>query len=141
MSKTSAIPTVQTVNNVDGSILPAGTTTKQLVWTAGANDGVVKSFCLTSTDTADHVVQIFFNKGGSGTDRLIGTVKVPLGSGTDGVIPAVDVLRSGFIAQLSFDAFGNKVLYATAGSKIYIASTVTVTAAKSIDAFGEGGDF
>lgn len=141
MAKTSTCPHVQNINNVDGAILPADTTTKKTVWTAGANDGVLKSFGLSSTDTANRNVQIWVNIGGAGTDRLLGTVVVIALSGSDGVTAITDVMHSALLPFLSYDAAGNRVFNAKAGTTIKIASTVTVTAAKEIDAIGEGGDF
>ena len=141
MAKTTTCPHVQNINNVDGAILPADTTTKKTVWTAGANDGVLKSFGLTSTDTSNRTIQVWVNIGGAGTDRLLGSLVVTALAGSDGATAAIDVLRSLFIPYLSYDAAGNKVFNAKAGTTIKIASTVTVTAAKEIDAIGEGGDY
>ena len=141
MAKTTTCPFTQNVNNVDGSIAPADTTSKKTVWTAGANDSVLKSFGLTSTDTSARVVQIFINVGGSGTDRLIGTVAVPALAGSDGATAAIDCLRSVFLPYFAYDAYGNKALNVKASTTLKIACTTTVTTAKEIDAFGEGGDF
>lgn len=141
MAKTFTCPHVQNINNVDGVILPADTTTKKTVWTAGGNDSVLKSFGLTSTDTVDRTVQIWVNVGGAGTDRLLGSVIVTALSGTNGSAATIDVLRSTMNLFLSFDSNGNRVFNAKAGTTIKIAATVTVTAAKEIDAVGEGGDF
>lgn len=141
MAKTTTCPHVQNINNVDGAILPADTTTKKTVWTAGANDGVLKSFGLTSTDTSNRNVQIWVNVGGSGTARLMGTVVVIAGSGNDGVTAVTDVMHSALLPFLSYDAAGNRVYNAQAGTTIQIASTTTVTTAKEIDAVGDGGNF
>jgi hypothetical protein len=141
MAKTATCPHVQNINNVDGAILPADTTTKKTVWTAGANDGVLKSLGLSSTDTSNRNVQIWVNIGGAGTDRLMGTVVVIANAGNDGVTQVTDVMHSTLQQFLSFDAAGNRVFYAKAGTTIKIASTTTVTAAKEIDAVGDGGDF
>ncbi len=130
MAKTTTAPFIQNVNNVDGSIAPADTTTKKTVWTAGANDSVLKSFGLTSTDTSARLVQIWVNVGGSGTDRLMGVVTVPITAGSDGSTPGIDVLASTLLPFFSLDAYGNQNFNAKAGTTIKIACTTTVTAAK-----------
>jgi hypothetical protein len=141
MAKTTTAPFLQNTNNADGTILPADTTTKKTIFTAGANDSVVKSLMLASTDTAAMNVQLFVNVGGAGTDRLLATIPVPANSGNLGTVPSVDVLRSSLFPALSFDAFGNKIINLKAGSLLKAAVLVTVTAAKQIDIFGEAGDF
>jgi hypothetical protein len=141
MAKTNTIPSVQSVNNVDGSIANATGTGKITVWTAGANDAVLKSFGCSNTDTASHIVQVFVNIGGAGTDRLIGSLTVAASAGNDGATAAVDILRSGMVPWLSIDAYGNQVFNAKAGTTIKVSTTVAAASGKTIDFFGEGGDF
>ena len=141
MSKTTTIPSVQNVNNVDGAITNATGTAKITVWTAGANDAVLKSLGCSNTDTAAHIVQIFVNIGGAGTDRLVGSVTVAASAGNDGTTAAADILRSGMLPWLSIDAYGNQVFNAKAGTTIKISTTVAAASGKELDFFGEGGDF
>ena len=141
MSKTNTIPSVQNVNNVDGAITNATGTAKITVWTAGANDAVLKALGCSNTDTAAHIVQIFVNIGGSVTFRLLGSVMVAASAGNDGTTAAADILRSGMLPWLSIDAYGNQVFNAKAGTTIKISTTAAAASGKELDFFGEGGDF
>ncbi|WP_423454239.1 hypothetical protein [Ottowia sp. VDI28] len=141
MAKTTTSPFLQAVKNLDGTLTNANGTAKVTVFTAGANDSVLKSFNLASTDSAANNVQVFINVGGAGTDRLISTVPVPANSGNNGTVASVDVLRSALLPFASYDAYGNRVLNLAAGTTIKIAPLTTPASGKVIDAFGEGGDF
>ena len=146
MAKTTTIPNVQNANMPDGSILPADTTSKKTIFTAGANDSILRSLGASSTDTSDRLINLYVNVGGAGTDRLVATITIPLNSGNSATIPAVDILRaltgsSYLIPQLAYDAYGNKVWNLKAGTTVKVACTTTVTTAKEIDFFGDGADF
>jgi len=139
MAKTTDVYSIKTVNNVDGKIGSADTTTKITVWTAGGDDGVLKSLGLSSTDTAAAIINVYVNVGGAGTDRLMGAVPVPALSGFNGTLQPVDALA--FLALTSLDGFGNRTYQAQAGTTIKIAAQVTLTSGKEVDAFGEGGNY
>ncbi len=146
MAKTNTIPATQNVNNPDGAILPADTTAKKTIFTAGANDSILTALGSSSTDTADRTVNLYINVGGAGTDRLIATILIPLNSGNTTALPAVDILHaisSGIplLPFTAFDAFGNKTWKLKAATTLKVACTTTVTAAKELDFFGEGADF
>lgn len=142
MAKSTNVYSIQSVNNLSGQLTSStGANTLVTVWTAGANDGVLKSFGVTSTDTAARILQVFINIGGGGTDLLAGSVKIPIASGSDGATAAVDVLRSALVSWLSCDAYGNKVFNAEAGTTIKVSTTTAITSAKTIQMLGEGGDF
>jgi hypothetical protein len=138
MAKTTDVYSIKTVNNVDGRIQNSDTTSKITVWTAGSDDGVLKSLGLSSTDTAAAIINVYVNVGGAGTDRLMGAVPVPALSGFNGTTSPVDVLA--FLGLTSLDAYGNRVYLAQAGTTIKIAAQVTLTSGKEVDAFGEGGN-
>lgn len=140
MAKTFTVPYPQTCNNIDGTIVAADTTSKKTVFTAGANDSVIKSFGLTNSDSGAHIVHVYVNVGGGGTDRLIGTVNVLGSGGSDGTTPALDVMRSTIIPFFALDAYGNSTVTLKASSTIKIASGSTLSGG-SIDAFGEGADY
>lgn len=150
MAKSSKAYFVQNTNNVEGEITDAtGANTKVAVFTAGAarvaaggsaDDAVIKSFGLVSTDATARTVQIFVSVGG-GADRLIGTVAVAANAGNNGTTAAVDVLRNAMLAFPSLDAYTNKVLNLKAGSVVKIAATAALAAGAKITAFGEGGDY
>jgi hypothetical protein len=131
---------VQTAQSMAAQILPADTTTKKTLYTAGTQGGVVESLGATNTDTAAAtVLQLYVNDGS--IDHLIGTVNVPISSGNIITVPTVDILRNSQIPQLEFDAFGNKVIKLKAGYILKVAATVTVNSGKAVDVVGHGGDF
>jgi hypothetical protein len=141
MPNTFTPPYPQTINNVAGQILPADTTTKKTIYTAGSNGSILKSLGATSTDTSSRIVIFYINVGGGGTDEPIGAVTIAITAGTDGVTAALDCLRSALMAWTSFDAFGNKVLYLKASTTLKVACTTTVTTAKELDFNGEVLEF
>lgn len=141
MAKSTNINAVQNVNNPDGVINNGTGTAKVTIWTAGANDSVLKALGCTSTDTNPATVLLYFNRGGAGTDRLIGAFALAPSSGSDGTTPAFDILRSTLITWFDFDAYGNHVLNAIAGSTLKAAVLSAVTMGAEIDFFGDGGDF
>lgn len=142
MTKTYTIPCVQNANNLTVQLSNAtGAGTKVVAWTAGANDSVLKSFGVTSTDTAAQVLQVWINIGGAGTDILAGSVTVAAGAGNDGVTTAVDVMRSTLIPWLSYDSNGNHVFNAKAATTVKVSTVAVVTSGKNVNCIGEGGDF
>jgi hypothetical protein len=146
MAKTTTIPNVQNANMPDGSILPADTTSKKTIFTAGANDSILRALAASSTDTSDRTINLYVNVGGAGTDRLVATILIPLNSGNSATISAVDLFHAltssaALMPFLPLDAYGNKVWMLKAGTTIKVACTTTVTTAKELDFFGDGADF
>lgn len=132
MAKTAnSVPTTQNLKFAGYSILPADTTTYKTLYTAGANDAVVKSVMCASTDTAArNVVLVYYD----GTNNFIlGTVLVPLNSGNTGAAAAVDLLSSTLLPGLPFDQNGKRILPMQAGHILKVGVLVAVTAAKQID--------
>jgi hypothetical protein len=131
----------------DGQILNATGTAKVTIFTAGANDSILRGLGASSTDTADEDVLFYVNVGGGGTDRLIARIKIPLSSGNSNTVPAFDVFRAlnassaYMIPFLAYDAYGNKVWNLKAGTTIKVAAASTITSGKEIDFFGDGADF
>lgn len=146
MAKTTTIPNVQNANMPDGRVQNADGTSKVTIFTAGANDSLLRALSASSTDTSDRAFNIYVNKGGAGTDRLVGTVNIPANSGNSITLPAIDILRtlvsSAFLFPfLAYDAYGNRVWNLVGGTLIKVACTTTVTAAKEVAFTGDGADF
>ncbi len=100
------------------------TTPKDLV--AGSADGTkILAINVTSDDTATVNLEVYIHDGS--TAYLIGTVPVITLSGTDGIVPAVNLLDSTLIPGL--DADGE--LFIPTGYKIQVAPLVAVTSAKT----------
>jgi hypothetical protein len=145
MSKTFTSPYIQNTRNLFAALVTAtGTGYLQVCdassVSAGANDSILKSFSLCSTDTVAANVGVYVDPNGTGTKYLLGVVPVPALSGTNGTAAPVDVLRSLMLPQLQYDAYLNKVLCLQAGAKLYIAAGAALSSGKQITAFAECGD-
>lgn len=123
---------MQTIVNADG-------TTAKTVFTAGSNGSKLELLTVSSTDTSDRDINIFVTR--AATNYLISTVKIPLSSGNTNALPAIDIMKSVQIPALTFDANGNKYLYLKSGDTLTVATTTTVTAAKTVTILSQGGDF
>lgn len=132
MSKQTNMYVTQKVRSPQAQILPADTTTLKLLYTASADDAVVKALMVASADTVARVVQIVIEDA-AGNQRILGSVSVPANSANAGNIPAVDLLNATSLPGLPMDQNGKKVLPLEAGFKVKVKSTVTVTAGTSLD--------
>jgi hypothetical protein len=135
MSATPAF--VSTPKTTPISILPADTTTKKTVATAGASGTKVVGLIVTSTDTAARVVQLFLTR--SATNYLLGAWTIPALAGSDGSAGTQDLLN--IFSGLPRDADGQRYFYLESGDTLTVATTTTVTAAKEIDVFALFGNF
>lgn len=99
--------------------------------TASANDEVVKSLSVASTDTAARILSLWL-KDASGLMQLLCSINVPIGAGNSaGTTAAVDLLASAMIPGLVLDQNGKRVLPLKAGTVLY-ASVPAVTLATFI---------
>jgi hypothetical protein len=126
--------TIVTIVNADG-------TTLKTAFTAGANGSKLEALYVTNTDTNAYTMQIYETI--SGTDYLIGTASIPLSSGNTTSAPTVNLLSptGNFGSVLSIDSNGNRYLYLRASAIIKVATTGTVTAAKTVTIISVGEDF
>lgn len=129
----------QTINNTFVQILPADTTTKKTVYTGGTNGSKVEKILLTNTDTNAYTLNWYITSGG--TDYLIGTVSCPLSSGNTTSAPTFDLFANSNFFTGARDACGNPYIYLNNGAVLKVASTGTVTAAKAISVYAQGGDY
>jgi hypothetical protein len=139
MAGTSTPIFVQVIQTYAVQILNATGTGKVVIATAGANGSLIDMLGVTNTDTLAYTMQLYINDGT--TDHLIGTVNIPLSSGNTTAAPTVDLLRQIQLPNLEFDAVGNRCLKLKANYILKAALTGTITAAKTIDIVGSGGDF
>jgi hypothetical protein len=137
MAKSTSLFLPKGANNQSVTILPADTTVAKLVFTAGADDSDVKAIVATSNDTAAVNLAVYVTR--SAVDYLLGTVNVPLGAGTDGTKPSVDVLAALGIPGLPLDDALKPYLPLKTGDTLKIGALVTITAAKTvwISVFGQ----
>jgi hypothetical protein len=87
----------------------------QDVIAADADDSIISHFVVTSKDAASNIFEIIINNGA--LDHIVGALTIPAGAGTDGIVPAVDVLSMNWVR-------GSLPL--AAGSKIRVRPTVPV---------------
>lgn len=131
MAKQSSLYLTQTLKNPAASLANADGTTAKTLYTVGANDAVMKSLTVTSTDTSNRAIQVILNDGV--TSRVLGTVSVTALAGTDGTVAAVDLFSSTWLPGLPIDQNGKRYLPLAFGQVVKIAAVVAVTAAKTVD--------
>jgi hypothetical protein len=114
------------------TIVPADTTAWKTVYTAPANDAVIKALACVSDDTAAKNVRIGIDVAGAGTVRQIATVNIPIAAGTNGIANAIDLLNASACPFLPVDRNGKRILPLRAGDVLKVAALGTVTTAKTI---------
>jgi hypothetical protein len=102
-----------------------GTTPKDLV-SAGADGTKVLAVAVTSDDAATVNLRLYVHDGANA--YLVGTVAVPTLAGTNGVMPAVDLLDPELLPWLDQDG----ELFIPSGYKLQVAPLAAVTAAKTV---------
>jgi hypothetical protein len=117
------------------TIAAADTTTQKTLVTAGLEGALVDNISVTSDDTAAAIVVVTINDGS--TDCQIGEVTIPIGAGTDGSTPAVNLLDSASLPFLQKN--GGLPLGASAVLKAN--AKVTLTAGKVLNFVTFGGDY
>ncbi len=132
MAKQTNLYVTQAVKLPGVSFANADGTTAKTLYTAAADDAIVKSIMVTSTDTAARNLRLIVNDGT--TDRTIGTVNIPVTAGTTGAIAAVDLLGAALMPGLPLDQQGKRILPMQGGHIIKLAPLVAVTATFAIDA-------
>ena len=119
--------------NVVSLITAADTTSPIVSYTAGTEGGAVISLGACSFDASDMVLVVSINNGS--TTRVLGSVTIPAGSGTDGLVEPVNVFTKENIPALQSD---NSFIL-EAGFILEISALVTVTG--NVDVTGIAGDY
>jgi len=130
MAKSTALNFTQTINFGSVAILPADTTTIKDLYTAGAEGSIIRSVTCVSDDTAAVNLRVFIYDGSSSIQ--IGTVNIPIASGTNGTASSVDVINMSSIPSLPLDGNGKRILLLKAGQKLQVAALATITALKTV---------
>lgn len=138
MAKIFKVPFLQTIKTEqteydDGD---AAATAKTL-FTASAEGGLVNSIAVTSTDTSPVIIEILVTPSG-GVAQKIGEVNIPAGSGTDGTLPAINLLNASALAG-SLQADGSLAL--EGAGVLSVRNKTQVTTAKIMDITAFCGDF
>lgn len=102
------------------------------LYTASANDAVVKAINVSSTDSAARIMTLWEQDPSSGIMNIIGSINIPATAGTgSGTTVAIDLLNGTILPSLPYDANGKRVLPLKVGSKLLI-SLPAVTASTFI---------
>lgn len=140
MAGTSTPIFPQTISNFSAvQILPADTTTLKTLVTPGANGCKVENVFVHSTDTSAKDLILVVTKGG--VDFTLGTISIPANSGNTNALVSVSLFQHAMLAGLNNDAYGNKYLYLGSGSVLKAKVGATVTTARAISIFPQGGDY
>lgn len=131
MAKQSNLYITKQVKNPAKTLLPAHGTALQAIYTASADDAIVKSLMARSNDTAPQNVVVAYNDGVA--DFVIGTVAVPANAGNTGAIAAVDLLSGTLLPGLPYDQNGKRILPLQSNYILKVGTLAAITAGKQID--------
>jgi len=118
------------VTNASATLTSADTTAWKTIYTASEDDAVLKMLSAVSDDTAAINLRIGIDTGG--TVYQIATVNIPINSGANGVVNAVNLLNRAALPYLPIDGVGNPYLPLKAGSILKVATLATITAARTL---------
>jgi hypothetical protein len=111
-----------------------GTTIQDLV-VAGANGSRIDAISVTSDDTVDIDLIVYYHDGTN--DFIIARVTVTAGAGTNGTVQAISLLNKTNMPFLGEDLS----YYLESTDKLRIAAQAAVTAAKKISLVAIVGDY
>ena len=122
-------------------IVNADAQAAKTVVTAGASGSKVVSLIATSNDTSARDVQVALVR--SAVTYILGVTTVGIGAGTIAATPAVDLLNTTIFpaGMIAVDNDGQKYLFMESGDTLVVSALATVTAAKTISAHSDFGDF
>lgn len=103
----------------------------KLLYTASADDAVVKTINVASLDTAARVMSLWMADATGYNYCFLGSVNVPLNSGNTGAVATVDLLGGTLLPSLPYDANGKRVVPLKAGQRLFV-SVPAVTAGTQI---------
>lgn len=130
---------VQLPKNGLAQILPADTTTKKTIITAGAvngNGNKLTGLSITNTDTNTYTVQIFIDRGGVKYLQITSTIL--LSSGMTNAAPPINMFANWI---LPVDNDGQKYLFLENGDLLQFSSLTTVAAGQSLNAQAVHSEF
>ena len=130
MAKSQLLNFTQNIKLTATTIVNSDSTNKKTLFTAGANDSIVKSLHAISDDSAAKVINVYVNDGTN--DNYIGAVTVAITSGTTGAIAAVDLLNGTLFPNLPYDANGKRVLPLPAGYIVKVSVQAAMTSGKTM---------
>lgn len=98
------------------------------LYTASANDAVVKAINVSSVDSAARIMSFWLQDSTGGPFMLLGSINIPANAGTgSGTTASIDLLGGTLLPSLPYDANGKRVVPLKAGAKLLV-SVPAVTA-------------
>lgn len=128
--KQTALYLTKGIVNAAVTLTSADTTAWKAVYTASADDSLVKMLSAVSDDTAAINLRIGIDIGG--TVYQIGTVNVPIATGTNGTANSVNLINRTALPHLPLDGVGNPYIPLKSGATLKVAALATMTAAKTL---------
>lgn len=141
--KVAAGPTAANSATVDSGSTDATFTVTvgimKTLYTASANDAVVKAISVASTDTTARIMTLWQQDAGSTVLNYIGAINIPASSGTgSGTTAAVDLLGGTLLPGLPYDSNGKRVIPLKTGTALMVSvPAVAATFAISVSAMIE----
>lgn len=133
-------PKFTDIPNISGaSFTDADGTNKKDIFTPGANGARVEAIVIVTTEIVVNDVLLFIYDGAN--DLPIGHIDVPVGSGTDGTVNAVDALNATNLPFIQKDVNGNSYINLKNGYKIKAAMLTAVASGKQLDISAIGSDY
>ncbi len=117
--------------NADGAATIAGANTKEIVANPGAEDGIVRMVAVTTDDTANNDLLFFLSPDGGATKFLLWNAYLPLGSGFNTQVYAVNCMGSTPGTIFRVDKDGNRFLVLKSGYSLYAGVKMAVTPTKT----------
>ena len=114
------------------TLTSANTSAWVTLYTAAADDAVIKALAGVSDSTAAITLRLGIDVAGAGTVRQIATVIIPIAAGTNGTAPAIDLLNSLDLPFLPVDRTGKRILPLKGGDILKAAALATITTAKTL---------
>ena len=129
----------QTIKNGVIQILPATTTTLVTVYAGGTNGTKIENIFVASSDTSSRI--LVFTLLVSGVSYPLFEITIGAGAGTGTGTGPVFIMNQAQLSGLCKDVNGNPYLYLASGTTLQVNCTTTVTTAKAISIFSQGGDY
>lgn len=114
----------------------ADTTAKKDLWIPGSNGGLLRALSFVTDDTAAVNMDLWVYDGS--TAFAIGTINIPIGSGTTTSSNAINGLNT---TSLKAILAPDGSLFLPTGFKLQGSCRATMTAAKTTTTFAQGGDY
>lgn len=130
MAKQTSLYLTQAVKTAAATVVAADTTGWKTVYTAGADDAVLKGLLAVSDDTSAVNLRVGLDIGS--TVYQIGCINLPAGAGTNGTANGIDLLNALSIPGLSLDRDFKRILPLAAGVIVKVAALATVTSGKTV---------